>query len=68
MLAQDAVIDWFDIDRSDVVGEKDDFVAVDLVLVFVRQLLGSDKPALHQPRYECSRANKWIENVNALAI
>ena len=40
------MIDSLDIDGGDVVGEEDDLVGVDFVLVFVRELFLADESAL----------------------
>ena len=61
------MVDRFDVDRCDVVGQQHDFVAMDFVFVLVWQLLRCDQAALHQPRDERACARKRVKDVDAFA-
>ncbi len=65
--ADDAVIDGFDVDGGDIVGEEDDLVGVDLVFVFVRELFLGDEAALDEAGDEGAGAGEGIDDVDALA-
>ncbi len=59
------MVDGFDVDGGDVVGEQHDLVGVNFVLVFVRQLLGRDQAALQESRDERASADEGVQNVDA---
>ena len=65
--ADESVIDSLDVDGGDIVGEQDDFVGVDLVFVFVRELLLADEAALKQAGDEGAGAGEGIDDVDSLA-
>ena len=63
-----AVIGRFDIDGCDVVGEQDDFIGVNFVLVFFRQSLGGNDAALQQAGNECSRPGKGVKDMHLFIL
>ena len=63
-----AVIGRFDIDGSDVVGEQDNFIGVDFILVFFRQPPGGNDAALQQAGNESSRPGKGVKDMYAFIL
>jgi hypothetical protein len=61
------VIDGFDVDGGDVVGEQDDLVGVDLMPVFVRQFLRLDEVALEQAGDEGAGTGEGVDDVDTFA-
>ena len=55
---------FFDVDGGDVVGEQDDFVGVEFVLVFAEEVGGFDDSELEQADDEGAGAGEGINEVN----
>ena len=65
--AHEVMKNGFNVDGGNVVGQQDNFVGVDFVLVFVGQLLFTDQAALQQSCDEGAGAGEGIENMHILA-
>ena len=60
LLGADLVVHLLDVDRGDVVGQQDELVREDLVLVLVFQGLGWDDAQLQQARHEGARPRERL--------
>jgi len=58
------VIHRLNINRSNVIGQQDDFVGMDFVLVFVGQLCGADEAALQQAGDKRAGPCKRVDDVD----
>ena len=65
--ADESVIDGLDVDGGDVVGEQDDLVGVELVLVLCGAVRLADEAALEQADDEGAGAGEGIDDVDILA-
>src|SRR5690606_14392738 len=54
---------FFNVDRSNVISQKNYFIRVKLVTILMRQLSWSDKARFDQPYRERTRPRERIENV-----
>lgn len=54
------MISGLDVDGSNVVGQKNKLVCMQLCAVFVRELLFRDKARLKQPGYKCASAGLHV--------
>ncbi len=59
-----AVECFLDIDGGDVVGEQNDFIGVQLVLVFVQQVFRRNEARLQQADEECAGAGEGVDDVD----
>src|SRR4051794_16266119 len=64
--SSDAVISGLNVDGGDVIRQKNYFVRVNFVLIFVLQFVWLDEAGLKQSRDEGSRAGEWVKDVDAL--
>ena len=61
---QQAVVSGFNINRGNVIGKQNNFVGMNFVTVFFRQLFRRNNAALQQPCNECTCACKWVNDVD----
>ncbi len=64
--ANEAVEGLLDVDRGDVVGEQDDFVGVQLMLILAQKVPNGDKAALQQTHNERAGAGERVEDLDVL--
>ena len=68
VLSHEAMVDRLDVDRGDIVRQRQDLMRMQLVTVLVLQLAGSDEiGALHHARDEGAGTRERIQDMNALA-
>ena len=62
------VEDPLEVHRGDVVGERDDFVPVQLGRELLRELVLRDEAALHETREEGPRSRERVEDVHPVVV
>ena len=61
-----AVVGRLDVDGCDIIGEKNNLVGVDLLIVFIRKVLHVNQAALNQACDEGPGPREWVQYMDIL--